>query len=132
MPAKRTASRRGFNMPGRRLIDAVTSEFELTEHELSLLHEAAHVRDTLAELQQLVDREGAMVPRSFEGPRVAHPALTELRQQRLVYARLIGALGLPVGLDDDAKPGAKAPGRGRAKRPKAQPDETVRRLPGMA
>lgn len=31
----------------------------------------------------------------------AHPALPELRQQRIALARLLAALGLPTGVEDD-------------------------------
>ena len=98
MAAKRTASARGFNTPGRRLFDAVTSQFELDGHELELLTQAAHCADTMADLQKQVDRDGAMVRKDLAGPARPHPALVELRSQRLVYARLIQVLRLPVGV----------------------------------
>jgi hypothetical protein len=48
-----------------------------------------------------VDADGVMLE-SSQGSR-AHPALVELRQARLEFARLASALGLPSGLA--AKPG---------------------------
>ena len=45
-----------------------------------------------------MDGEGAVV----DGK--PHPAVVELRQQRLVYARLVAALGLPTGIKEDPKP----------------------------
>jgi len=49
-------------------------------------------------LQALVDTEGPIV----EGR--AHPALVELRQQRILLARLVVALRVPMGEQDDESP----------------------------
>jgi hypothetical protein len=38
---------------------------------------------------------------SPQGRKVVHPALPELRQQRMAFARLIAALGLPTDVEDD-------------------------------
>jgi hypothetical protein len=100
MAAKRSAAPSGLRAPGRRLLDAVTSQFELDTHELELLVQLAHTADTMADLQQLVDADGAMVRKDLVGPPRPHPALVELRAQRTVYVRLMAALGLPAGLTE--------------------------------
>jgi hypothetical protein len=68
---------------------------------LELLTQLAHTADTMAELQQLVDTEGAMLRKDFDGATRPHPALVELRAQRATYTRLIKALGLPSGILGD-------------------------------
>jgi hypothetical protein len=68
----------------------------LDEHELALLRQAVAVADICEDLQALVDRDGPLVASRLGEPR-AHPALVELRQQRIVLTRLIVALRVPVG-----------------------------------
>jgi hypothetical protein len=58
---------------------------------LALLRQACRVADSCDDLQAIVDSEGVLVAGR------AHPALTELRQQRIVLARLIVALRVPLG-----------------------------------
>src|SRR5688572_15799259 len=76
---------------GRRLWDAITRDYELEEHELSLLRQAVRVIDTCTDLQAMLDRDGLLL-----GERI-HPASAELRQQRLLLGRLIVALRVPSG-----------------------------------
>jgi hypothetical protein len=74
---------------------AVLADFDLEEHESSLLLQACRTADALDALQELLDTEGPMSETS-QGPRV-HPALVELRQQRIALARLLAALRIPSG-----------------------------------
>jgi hypothetical protein len=87
----------GTKAEGRRLWRAVLGEYELDEHELSLLRQTCRVADMCADLQAMVDSEGP-IAQSPSGPR-AHPALVELRQQRILLARLVVALRVPLGED---------------------------------
>ncbi len=98
---------RGARTSGRRLWRAVLEEFELAEHELALLRQAVRVADTCDDLQAVVDEDGAL----RDGK--AHPALVELRAQRIVLARLVVALRVPLGEDEATRPGA---GVGRSQR----------------
>ena len=91
----------GLRWSGRRLWEATVADYELTEHEIGLLLQACRTVDALDQLQARLDADGPMVD-SPQGLR-AHPALPELRQQRIALARLFAALGLPTGLGDDAK-----------------------------
>ena len=63
-----------------------------------MLTQLAHTADTMADLQKMVDTDGVMVRKDLAGPPRPHPALVELRAQRLVYTRLVQALKLPTGL----------------------------------
>ncbi len=93
---------RGTEAAGRRLWRAVLGEFELAEHELSLLRQAVRVVDVCEALHRLVDDQGPLL-----GDRV-HPALVELRQQRILLARLIVALRVPLGeAEEEAGTGAR-------------------------
>jgi len=81
------------------LWQSVLGDFELSEPELCLLREAARTADVCDQLQQLVHEDGPMV----EGR--ANPALVELRMQRILLARLLVALRLPLGEAEDEQPG---------------------------
>jgi hypothetical protein len=69
----------GAKAAGKRLWSAVLTDYELAEHELVLLTQAVHVADTCDELQR------------------TQPAGAELRAQRLLLARLVVALRVPIG-----------------------------------
>ena len=90
---------------GRKLWRAVLDEFELAEHELVLLRQAVRVADTCEALRAVVDAEGELA-RSRLGETRAHPALVELRAQQLLLARLIVALRVPLG---DQEEGGSTP-----------------------
>ncbi|HWL44128.1 MAG TPA: hypothetical protein VNQ73_14395 [Ilumatobacter sp.] len=83
---------------GSALWAAVTDEFDLAEHELALLRQACSTADAIDRLQISLDSD-EVLDTSPQGRRV-HPALPELRQQRIVFARLIAQLGVPVGDED--------------------------------
>ena len=85
----------GLQKSGRALWRAVLGEYELDEHERTILREACRTADSLDALQALLDAEGLM-SESSQGTRV-HPALVEVRQQRVTFARLLTALRIPTG-----------------------------------
>lgn len=89
----------GLKWSGRRLWEATVADFELAEHEVGLLLQACRTADALDQLQARLDSDGPMID-SPQGLK-AHPALPELRQQRIALARLLAALGLPTGLAED-------------------------------
>ncbi|HXH78172.1 hypothetical protein [Nocardioides sp.] len=88
---------KGLGQSGRALWAAVLGDFELTEHETVVLREACRTADSLDALQMLIEQEGHM-SESSQGVRV-HPALVELRQQRIALARLFAAMHIPTGED---------------------------------
>ena len=65
-------------------------------------------------LQRRINRDGVM-HNSPQGLR-AHPALVELRQQRICYARLIAQLGVPSGEEPSGDYGAAEPARVKQRR----------------
>ncbi len=94
----------GTGAAGRRLWRSVVGEWELAEHEVSLLTRACRIADACADLQGIVDVEGVMTTNRL-GEVKPHPALVELRQQSLVLARLIVALRVPIGEQEAAHDG---------------------------
>lgn len=85
-----------MNATGTRLYASVTAQFDLGDHELSLLLQAARTADLLEDLQDRIDTDGVMVDGKV------HPAVVELRQQRICLARLLVALRVPDPDDDDS------------------------------
>jgi len=85
----------GLRRSGRVLWRAVLTDFDLSEHEATILREACRTADHLDALQALLEAEGLMSETS-QGSRI-HPALVELRQQRVTFARLLTALRIPTG-----------------------------------
>jgi hypothetical protein len=104
----------GLRSPGRRLWDSVLDDYEFEEHETALLVEAVHTVDLLDLLDARVRDEGPIVA-SPQGAK-ANPAAVEARQQRIALARLLAALRLPSGEEDDeqvtARPQRRSGARG--------------------
>lgn len=94
----------GLRAPGRKLWRAVTDDYELGQHELSILLEAARTVDSLDALEKIVRDEG-VTNVSPQGVR-AHPALVEARQQRVTLAKLVASLRIPL---DDAEEAGRLP-----------------------
>ncbi|MGW5339580.1 hypothetical protein ACWEQD_14325 [Rhodococcus pyridinivorans] len=94
----------GCTAVGRRLWNAVLDEYELDTHEVAVLREAVRTVDQIEQLQAVVKTDGPM-QNSPQGRRV-HPAVAELRQQRIVLARLLAALNIPA---EDASRPVRAP-----------------------
>lgn len=86
----------GLRSEGRRLWKAVTADFDLDQHELTLLREVARTADACSELQAVVDQDGRMQTDHLGNVRV-HPAAVELRQTRILFARLLSCLRVPLG-----------------------------------
>ena len=95
MPGKPPKPPSGLKASGRALWRDVLDGYELDQHETTILREACRTADSLDGLQSLLDDEGLTSP-SSQGVRV-HPALVELRQQRVTFARLLTALRIPTG-----------------------------------
>lgn len=93
---------RGLRAAGKRLWTDTVDDFELAEHERALLLQACRTADALDDLQKALERDGVL-SESSQGTRV-HPALPELRQQRITFARLVAALGLESGVQDEDAP----------------------------
>lgn len=87
----------GLGARGRAFWRRTVGEYELTPAEAELLVEVCRVLDTCADLAEAIRADGTTVAGSKGQPRV-HPAIAELRAQRLALGRLLGQLGLE---DDD-------------------------------
>lgn len=94
---------------GAALWASVMDAYELEPHEERLLLQIARAADTLDELAAIVAREGHMIA-ARNGELRAHPALVESRQLAIAYARLVAALRIPLGDDEQSGRGQKRVG----------------------
>lgn len=98
----------GTGPSGRTLWRSLLTDFELDEHELALLREAVRTVDRLDQLEAAVDHVVVDGPQGMK----AHPALVEARQQRIVLARILAALRLPSGDEQEGRPQRRSGARG--------------------
>lgn len=105
----------GTKASGRRLWDSVQASYVLEEHEAALLREAVRAVDLLDDLAAIVRRDGMMV----EGPAGSrvNPAVIEMRQLSIAFARLLAALRLPAGEPGDQQASARPQRRGAPRGP---------------
>ena len=94
MAAKRSPY--GLSATGRRLWSSALIDYELDAHEELLLLQACRCADRLDRLAKEADASPVTVVNA-KGDQVAHPALTESRQQAITLARLLAALRMPSG-----------------------------------
>lgn len=81
--------------PGATLYGDVTAVYDLTLTEQAMLLQAAETLDLLVQLREAVADTGPIVN---DAP---SKLLAEIRQQRVVLARLLGAIALTLDGDDD-------------------------------
>jgi P27 family predicted phage terminase small subunit len=75
------------------ILDDLSPQWELDARELDFLERACRCADELRELEKAIDKDGITVEGS-RGQTIAHPALSEARQLRLVQMRLLGSIEL--------------------------------------
>jgi hypothetical protein len=91
----------GLGDAGKALWDDAVAVMQFESHELATLGEAARTLDAVQLLQDALDADGPIVE-SPQGTKV-NPALPELRQQRIAFARLLAVLKFPPADDSPIK-----------------------------
>lgn len=89
---------------GRRLWRAVTTAFDLEQHELELLRQTVAVLDNCESLQGVVNAQGMLSEDR------ATAATVELRLQRVLLVKLLADLRVPDS--DDTRPSQRPGSRG--------------------
>jgi hypothetical protein len=96
---------KGLGPAGRELWQETWADlgdtWELTAREQRYLRLAAAQADHVADLEQLLQKEG-LTAKGSQGQPVLHAALAECRNGRLAIHRLLGSIQVPV--DEDEKP----------------------------
>lgn len=104
----------GLKTAGKRLWRRVLDDFELDEHEESVLLQACRIVDLLDRLQSVIDAEPVIVT-SPQGAKT-HPAVVEFRQQAVTLAKCMASLRIPMGEEEPGgrpqqRVGVRAPRR---------------------
>lgn len=84
----------GLNLAGRRLWLDVVADLELAAHELRVLRDACAVADTIAALERALPA-ATLVTAGPRGGLTLHPAVAELRMQRIALASLLSKIKVP-------------------------------------
>ena len=91
---------------GRSLWAAVLDDYDLSATEHQLLLAACRQADDIAELEQLLDRDGLIVEGASGQPRLTQ-VVPELRQARLALGKLVDGLRLPIDADEGLSPASR-------------------------
>lgn len=94
----------GTGTAGKRLWRAVTTAFDLEQHELELLRQTVAVLDSCETLQAVTAAQGMLVEDR------ATAATVELRLQRVLLVKLLADLRVPDA--DDTRPPQRPGSRG--------------------
>lgn len=97
----------GLDGRGLRLWERMLDTFEFSTVEVELLVEACRTAGAVEELEKTVRTEGVTIEGSRGGVR-AHPALQELRHQRVTLGKLLAQLDLPDDVAVDSPKTARA------------------------
>ncbi|MEU4405044.1 hypothetical protein AB0F88_10995 [Streptosporangium sp. NPDC023963] len=90
---------KGSGPSGRKLWRSIMGDLDLDSHEELVLLQAVRAVDRLDAMAAELENSPLTVTNS-KGDEVAHPLLTESRQQSLLLARLVASLRLPNGLQE--------------------------------
>jgi hypothetical protein len=85
----------GLGEAGQRVWHDLTGVLDFDEREALLLEAACRQADTIAELEAAIERDGVTV-KGAAGQSRLNMCLTELRQGRIAFARLLGELEIPT------------------------------------
>ena len=94
----------GLQPTGRRFWKLATGEREFTEsHDLARLFMASRCLDEIAEDEQTVKAEGRYLEDRF-GQKKEHPAANAIRQNKMLFIKIIRELGLDLVTTEDPRP----------------------------
>jgi hypothetical protein len=99
----------GLQERGQQLWKSALTTIEIPDHELEILTEACRTLDLCDDLQHQIDEDGVLL--AWGAGWRNHPAISELRQQRVVLARLLVVLKVPS--DQQPQEGQQMPRRPR-------------------
>ena len=89
--------------PGERLRRAILDAYELNPAEEALLAQAAEIADVLGKLNRELAGKQALTQKGAKGNFVMTPLLLAQRRHSEVLARLLDAMALPTGDEDEGE-----------------------------
>ena len=102
MKIPRTPS--GLQAPGKKFYKKVMHEYEMEEaHDLQRLFMACRCLDEIAEAEEVVRNEGRFILDRFKQQK-EHPAAKAIRENKVLFCRIIRELGLDLAIPGDSRP----------------------------
>jgi len=89
---------------GRAFFEKIYGEFELEEHHIRILELAADCLDRIEKARKILRREGQFIHDRFHQIK-EHPGAKALRDDKMVFAKLMRELGLDITISDSKPPG---------------------------
>lgn len=94
----------GLQLAGKKFFRKVLSEYVLTEgHDIMRLFMACRCLDEIAEAEKVVTDEGRFISDRFQQKR-EHPAAKAIRDNKIIFLRIIRELGLDISTPADSRP----------------------------
>ncbi len=90
----------------KKWIRQILADYELESQHVKILIQAGECWDRILLARETVEKNGAYYTDRFGSPK-CHPALSEERNNRVVFSRLIRELNLSEGLPETRLPGLK-------------------------
>jgi P27 family predicted phage terminase small subunit len=95
---------RGLKAAGKKFWKKVLSEYELQDsHDLERLAMACKCLDDLVEIEERVETDGRFVKNRYGTP-VEHPGCKMIRDNRMLFIKIIRETGLDLTTVTDARP----------------------------
>ncbi len=94
----------GLKAAGNRFKEQTKSENDLVEsHDLERLEMACHCLDEIQEAKKIIKKEGRFIMNRFQEKR-EHPASKAIRENKIIFCRIIRELGLDLVEPEDSRP----------------------------
>lgn len=94
----------GLQSHGKKFFKKVLSEYVLTEgHDLERLFMACRCLDEIADAEKVVTEEGRFIEDRFQ-QKGEHPAAKSIRDNKIIFCRIIRELGLDIEGSQDSRP----------------------------
>ena len=90
----------------KKWIRQILADYELESQHVKILIQAGECWDRILLARERIEKDGAYYTDRFHSPK-CHPALSEERNNRVVFSRLIRELNLSEGLPETRLPGLK-------------------------
>ena len=89
--------------PANKFYHSTIENFELEDHHLELLRQAACCLDRIEQARQQIDKDGLYIPDRYGGKK-PHPAAKDERDHRLLFSKLLRELNLDSDSADESRP----------------------------
>jgi phage terminase small subunit len=94
----------GLQSHGKKFFRKVLSEYVLTEgHDLERLFMGCRCLDEIAEAERVLKKDGRFIEDRFKQKR-EHPAAKSIRENKIIFCRIIRELGLDISNPGDSRP----------------------------